>query len=159
MLIIKVAFNTVDNLIWKPQPTNTVRRSDEKKRWPMEWQIIEPCSGLQFISSMEILRLLFRRLFALKNFLYVFRGFSRLWSTFAGLFMAGCAKAVLISACGSLRFIKQTLNSTGRLIINLLNFSLSLCLLHNSILLQIHGLSKCIAFLSVLFFFSSQLNK
>lgn len=37
----------------------------------------------------------------------------------------GFAKAVLISACGSLRFIKQTLHSTGGLIINLLNFSLS----------------------------------
>lgn len=61
MLIIKIAFNTVDNLIRKPQPTNTVRRSDEKKRSPMERQIIEPCSGLQFISSMEMPRLLFRR--------------------------------------------------------------------------------------------------
>lgn len=156
MLIIKIAFNTVDNLIRKPQPTKTVRRSDEKKRSPMDRQIIEPCSGLQCFSSMEMPRLLFRRLFALKNFLYVFGGFlvSACRSDY------GFAKAVLISACGSLRFIKQTLYSTGRLIINLLNFSLSPFLLHNffafrghnSILLQIHSLSECIAFLFRAFF-------
>lgn len=61
MLIIKIAFNTVDNLIRKPQPTKTVRRSDEKKRSPMDRQIIEPCSGLQCFSSMKMPRLLFRR--------------------------------------------------------------------------------------------------
>lgn len=106
---------------------NTVRRSDEKKRSPMDRQIIEPCSGLQLLSSKEIPRLLFGRLFALKNFLYVFGGFlvSACRSDY------GCAEAVLISACGLLRFIKQTLNSTGGLIINLLNFSLSPLLLHN----------------------------
>lgn len=48
----KITFNTIDNLIWKPQQTNT--KGERRGGW---WKrIIEPCSGLQllFVRFMEI---------------------------------------------------------------------------------------------------------
>lgn len=43
--LIKITFNTIDNLIWKPQQTNT--KGERRGGW---WKrIIEPSSGLQLV--------------------------------------------------------------------------------------------------------------
>ena len=114
----EITFNTIDNLIWKPQQTNMHRVGGERRRRMMERRFIEPCSGLQFLFQfMEIPSLLFFSpccdflylqhsmvpRFTLSANIFFLQWFARLW----GRQRLGSNKRSRLRLCSL--FIKQTL--------------------------------------------------